>query len=155
MGMRKVFPVVLHANFQRTNSMSSKERIDTSGNKQSSLGPSPFEALNGLKLPEAPRMESGPAKLGQAASKATRLPNKGRCEVRRETSGRNGKTVTTIKGMMGLSPSELEVLGRELRNFCGAGGTVAEGVIEVQGDHRQQVIFFLEKQGFKPVAAGG
>ena len=54
--------------------------------------------------------------------------------VSRETKGRNGKNVTVIRGLE-LDPAALTLLGKELKTACGSGGTVTDGVIEVQGDH--------------------
>ena len=54
--------------------------------------------------------------------------------VSRETKGRNGKNVTVIRGLE-LDPAALTLLGKELKTACGSGGTVKDGVIEVQGDH--------------------
>lgn len=72
---------------------------------------------------------------------------KGPC-VSLETSGRNGKGVTLVTGLT-LPPSTLEELGKSLRQACGTGGTVKDGVIEVQGDHREKIQKALEKQGIQ------
>ena len=74
--------------------------------------------------------------------------------VSRETKGRNGKAVTVIRGLT-LDPAALVVLGRKLKTACGAGGTTKDGVIEVQGDHREQVIELLAGQGWTVKRAGG
>ncbi|WP_028535006.1 translation initiation factor Sui1 [Paludibacterium yongneupense] len=68
--------------------------------------------------------------------------------VRRETGGRKGREVTTVRGTP-LARVELAVLARELRRLCGSGGTVADGVIEIQGNHVDGVAAELEKRGFK------
>ena len=72
---------------------------------------------------------------------------KGPC-VSLETSGRSGKGVTLVTGLT-LPPSTLEDLGKSLRQACGTGGTVKDGVIEVQGDHREKIQKALEKQGIQ------
>ncbi len=72
---------------------------------------------------------------------------KGAC-VSLETSGRNGKGVTIVTGLT-LSVDKLEELGKSLRQACGTGGTVKEGVIEVQGDHREKIQKALEKHGIQ------
>ena len=72
----------------------------------------------------------------------------------RETKGRNGKAVTVIRGLA-LDHVALVVLGRKLKAACGAGGTVKDGVIEVQGDHCEQVIEILAGQGCTVKRAGG
>lgn len=74
--------------------------------------------------------------------------------VSRETKGRGGKSVTLIKGLA-LDAAALAVLGKQLRAACGAGGTVKEGVIEVQGDHVDLVMEALRKQGHQPKRTGG
>lgn len=74
--------------------------------------------------------------------------------VRRETRGRRGKTVTTISGVP-LPEERLRELAAELRRRCGAGGSVRDGVVEIQGDHRELVIAELEARGYAPRRAGG
>jgi translation initiation factor 1 len=74
--------------------------------------------------------------------------------VSRETSGRKGKSVTVIRGLA-LDAPALALLGRQLKTTCGSGGTVKDGVIEVQGDHGERVIGFLRTQGWIVKRAGG
>ncbi|MCZ4305969.1 translation initiation factor Sui1 [Zoogloeaceae bacterium G21618-S1] len=74
--------------------------------------------------------------------------------VSRETKGRGGKAVTVVRGAA-LNAIELAELGKKLRNACGTGGTVKDGVIEVQGDHCERVIEALKKDGFTVKRAGG
>ena len=74
--------------------------------------------------------------------------------VSRETKGRGGKAVTLVKGVP-LAPDELVVLGKTLKTACGSGGTVKDGVIEVQGDHVERVIESLKAQGYRVKRAGG
>jgi translation initiation factor 1 len=71
-----------------------------------------------------------------------------------ETKGRRGKGVTLIKGLP-LDDDALLSLGKQLKANCGSGGTVKDGVIEIQGDHRDSVMSVLEQKGFKPKRAGG
>lgn len=78
----------------------------------------------------------------------------GRVRVRRETKGRGGKTVTTITGLA-LDPDALDSLGRELKQSCGAGGTVKDGVIELQGDRVARVLEILRARGIDAKGAGG
>lgn len=70
---------------------------------------------------------------------------KGPC-VSLETSGRNGKGVTLVTGLT-LGEAALEELGKKLRQACGTGGTVKDGVVEVQGDHREKIQAALAKAG--------
>ncbi|MBP8140722.1 MAG: translation initiation factor Sui1 [Acidovorax sp.] len=74
--------------------------------------------------------------------------------VSRETKGRGGKAVTLVKGVL-LDAAALEQLGKQLKTACGTGGTVKDGVIEVQGDHIERVMAALQKLGHKVKRAGG
>jgi translation initiation factor 1 len=74
--------------------------------------------------------------------------------VSREKKGRGGKTVTVLRGLA-LPADELVVLGRQLKTACGSGGTVADGVIEIQGDHVERVLPVLQGKGFVVKRAGG
>jgi translation initiation factor 1 len=78
----------------------------------------------------------------------------GVARVTRETKGRGGKSVTIVKGLA-LDPVALASLGKQLRTVCGSGGTVKDGVIEVQGDHCERVIEALRKYGHSAKRAGG
>jgi len=74
--------------------------------------------------------------------------------VSRETKGRGGKSVTLVKGL-GLEGQALSHLGKQLKSACGSGGTVKDGVIEVQGDHCETVTNVLQQQGYHVKRAGG
>jgi translation initiation factor 1 len=74
--------------------------------------------------------------------------------VSRQTKGRGGKSVTLIKGLA-LDPTALALLGKQLRTACGSGGTVKDGVIEVQGGHREQIMAELRKHGHNAKCIGG
>ena len=78
----------------------------------------------------------------------------GNVRVSLQSKGRGGKSVTLVKGVA-LDPMALAVLGKQLRTACGAGGTVKDGVIEVQGDHCELVMEALRKQGYQPKRTGG
>lgn len=93
--------------------------------------------------PPAPAPKSAPA-----------LPNDGVVRVFRETKGRKGKGVCLIRGL-GLPSEQLETLAKELKKKCGAGGTCADGVIEIQGDHRDFLVEELIRLGYKAKKAGG
>lgn len=64
-----------------------------------------------------------------------------------ETKGRKGKGVTVVSGLP-LRPSELKTLARELKAKCGCGGTVKDGTVEIQGDHRERLSGELKGKGF-------
>lgn len=74
--------------------------------------------------------------------------------VSHETKGRKGKGVTVVKGLA-LDAAALAALGKQLKTACGSGGTVKDGLIEIQGDHRELVIAALSKQGHTVKRAGG
>ena len=78
----------------------------------------------------------------------------GRVKVRRETSGRRGKAVTTVAGVP-LDDAGLKELAGRLKKRCGVGGAVKDGVIELQGDHRDAVLEVLKADGYDAVLAGG
>ena len=79
--------------------------------------------------------------------------NDGMVRVARETKGRGGKAVTLVRGLA-LDEAALNSLGKQLRTACGCGGTVKDGVIEVQGDHCERVIELLKAQGHSVKRAG-
>lgn len=74
--------------------------------------------------------------------------------IRRETKGRAGKGVTVITGVP-LGPAELDQLAKQLKQRCGTGGTVKDGTIEIQGDHRDLLLAELGKKGWTVKKAGG
>jgi translation initiation factor 1 len=74
--------------------------------------------------------------------------------IRRETKGRKGKTVTAVLGF-DLDDQALKSLAKDLKRHCGTGGSVKDGVIGIQGDHRDAVKGFLEGKGYKVKVAGG
>lgn len=78
----------------------------------------------------------------------------GRVRVSRETQGRGGKAVTVVKGVA-LDAAGLLALGKSLKALCGSGGTVKDGVIEIQGDHVDRVMAALQAQGHHVKRAGG
>lgn len=78
----------------------------------------------------------------------------GMVRVSRESRGRGGKVVTLVRGLA-LEPAALAVLGRQLRAACGSGGTVKDGVIELQGDHCAPVVAALMARGYAVKRAGG
>jgi translation initiation factor 1 len=130
--------------------MKDKKRLPTDG------GPvkwaSPFAALKQAPLPAAlpvhPGDESAPI---SAAPKKRR----GRVDIIRQTAHRGGKTVTMVTGFVGISLAEKEILAKQMQKVCGAGGTVKEGRIEIQGDQRDAVARILTEAGFRPVFSGG
>lgn len=74
------------------------------------------------------------------------LNPQGNVQLVHETKGRKGKGVTLIKGLA-LSEAEMQVLAKTLKTLCGSGGTVKDGVIEIQGEHRELLSQALIKRG--------
>lgn len=72
----------------------------------------------------------------------------------RESKGRGGKTVTLVKNLQ-LAPDDLRALAKLLKQVCGTGGTVKDGVIEIQGEHREKIAVVLREQGYRVKLAGG
>lgn len=78
----------------------------------------------------------------------------GTVRVSRQTKGRKGAGVSIVTGVP-LADSELKKLAKALKKQCGSGGTVKNGVIEIQGDHREILVEALNKSGYKAKLAGG
>ena len=74
--------------------------------------------------------------------------------LHRESKGRGGKTVTLVKNLK-LKEADLKALAKTLKTACGTGGTIKDGVIEMQGDLRQKIAAVLQAQGFHTKIAGG
>ena len=93
---------------------------------------------------------------GQCVCRAgTSVPRgDGTVRVSRETKGRKGKGVTLISGVP-LGAEALAALAKDLKQRCGTGGTVKDGVIEIQGDHRDRLIEELQSRGHRVKRAGG
>lgn len=96
------------------------------------------------------REQSGRA----AATSRGAVPGDGLVRVGRQTKGRKGKGVTVITGIP-LPPAELKELGSGLKKLCGSGGTVRDGVIEIQGDHRDRLVEELARRGWTVKRSGG
>lgn len=96
-------------------------------------------------------MTPPPSKLSGARPA---IPRDGVVRLFRDRGGRNGKTVTVIHGLPECGPA-LEARLAELKRMCGAGGTLRDGVIEIQGDHRDVLVAELETRGYTVKLAGG
>lgn len=131
--------------------MKDKKYVPTSG--EPLLWKSPFAILKGIDLPLAPEGKT-PVTTGDVAP-LSQKKSRGRVDIIRQTAHRGGKTVTVVTGFAGISLAEKEALAKDMQKACGAGGTVKEGRIEVQGDQRDTVSRILTNAGFRPVFAGG
>jgi translation initiation factor 1 len=74
--------------------------------------------------------------------------------LHRDSKGRGGKTVTLVKKLV-LSEEDMKELATKLKQVCGSGGTVKEGGIEIQGEHREKLAEALKRMGYKVKIAGG
>ena len=74
--------------------------------------------------------------------------------LHRESKGRGGKTVTLVKNLV-LSEGDLKALAKRLKKACGTGGTIKNGVIEIQGEHREKIKGVLHGMGYSVKVAGG
>lgn len=74
--------------------------------------------------------------------------------LHRDSKGRGGKLVTLVKKLV-LSEDDLKELSTKLKQICGSGGTVKDGIIEIQGEHRERIAEVLQKMGYKVKIAGG
>ena len=92
--------------------------------------------------------------IGACICRQPRPSGDGTVRVGRETKGRKGKGVTLIRGVA-LELDGLRQLATQLKQHCGSGGTVKDGVIEIQGDHRDRVVEELRKRGYIVKSAGG
>ncbi|WP_454695360.1 translation initiation factor Sui1 [Achromobacter aegrifaciens] len=119
--------------------------------KSSSTGVLVYSTDGGRMCPEC-RKPQAQCLCKQAAQAVA--AGDGVARVSRETKGRGGKSVTVVKGLA-LDGAALNALGKQLRNACGSGGTVKDGVIEIQGEHCERVMDTLQKQGFRAKRAGG
>ena len=110
-----------------------------------------YTTEEGALCPECKRPK---AKCGCAVARRMEVKGDGNVRVRRETNGRGGKTVTTIAGLA-LNQVELQTLLKDFKRVCGAGGSIKDGVIEIQGDHGDLVLRELGRRGIKAKRAGG
>jgi translation initiation factor 1 len=89
-----------------------------------------------------------------STQKSTRPAVPARVRVGREVAGRGGKGVSVISGLP-LAAADLEALAGRLKRLCGAGGAVRDGVIEIQGDHRDRLVAQLRLLGYDAKRSGG
>ena len=98
---------------------------------------------------------TGGGRVQQPDKKASQAPpSDGVVRISRQTKGRKGKGMSIITGIP-LADGELRDLARELKQSCGTGGTVKNGTIEIQGDHRDKLMAELQSRGYTVKKAGG
>jgi len=95
-----------------------------------------------------------PAASCVCAKAPARPAGDGIVRIGRETKGRGGKAVTLVRGLP-LDKAALATLGKRLRSACGAGCTVKDAVIEVQGDHVERLLALLQAEGWPVKRVGG
>jgi len=100
------------------------------------------------------RLPEAACACADLAARAALAKGDGVARVSRDSKGRAGKTVTVVRGLA-LDAPALEALGKRLRTACGAGGTAKDGVLEVQGDHVERVMAWLQQEGHKVKRVGG
>jgi translation initiation factor 1 len=89
-----------------------------------------------------------------AAEPAYPSASKQTARIERDRKRRAGKTVTVVSGLR-HDPATLEALLKKLKQQCGAGGTLKDGEIEIQGDHRERIAAALAAMGYKTKLVGG
>jgi len=103
-----------------------------------------FKSFSGIVFSTDPNFKPTEEQIVQ---EATLLPAQQKIKVRLETKHRAGKAVTLIENFIGTENDKIE-LGKKLKTFCGTGGSVKDGEILVQGDHRDKVVAWLHKNGY-------
>ncbi len=93
-------------------------------------------------------------KKKKTVKKQSIYPNDGIVRIRRETKGRKGKTVTAVFGVP-LNDNKLQQFAKILKRLCGTGGTVKDGIIIIQGDHRETLLKEIKQHGYTVILAGG
>ena len=121
----------------------------------SDFGSNPFASLDGQGLPEALPEPEREIKVS-VKQEESNLGKGVRLEIRREKSGRGGKTVTTVRGIPpGLGKEKKDKLLKRMKSSLGTGGTWAGLNMELQGDRRAEALEWLRAMGFRAVLAGG
>ena len=113
-----------------------------------------YSTDRGRVAPAPPPRATPPSSSRSASVSAPRVPDDGVVRIFRDRGGRNGKTVTVIRGLPDRGAT-LEARAAELKRLCGAGGGVKDGAVEIQGDHRERVAVRLRELGYIVKLAGG
>lgn len=134
---------------RRTLSKAGKRPVVKKASSLSALGGLVYSTDGGRHCPDCQQPKDA-CICGQAVAPV----GDGIARVRRETKGRGGKTVTTISGLP-LAGDALKELASALKRRCGTGGSLKDGVVEIQGEHVELLIDELLKRGFKAKKSGG
>jgi len=106
--------------------------------KKKDLTPTPY-----------PKGHTSPKRRGESLP-----PEQQTAYLHRDSGGRGGKVVSVVKNLV-LSDDDMKSLAKKLKQECGTGGTVKDGMIEIQGENRQKMAVVLQKLGYKVKIAGG
>jgi len=113
-----------------------------------------YSTQSGRMCPNCGRPATSCSCIERKANAHSKIKVDGIIRIKREKKGRKGKTVTTISGFQ-EGKYELKKIAKDLKNKCGSGGSIKDGIIIIQGDHRQTIQSELQKQGFIAKLAGG
>lgn len=129
-------------------------RIDTQS-KEELLNINPFDQLDFSKIQLAEKKASGhesQSKEAEIATKGTGVKRQ-KVFIRQEKAGRAGKTVTVLMGLE--NAEERKMLLKAIQKLTGSGGTIKGGVIEIQGEKRDEIANVLKEKGYSIVFSGG
>ncbi|MGF1770002.1 stress response translation initiation inhibitor YciH [Enterovibrio makurazakiensis] len=93
-------------------------------------------------------------RIKEEAAAPQREKGDGIVRIQRQTKGRKGKGVCLVTGL-DMTDTELKLVAADLKKVCGCGGSVKDGIVEIQGDKRDQIKAYLEKKGHTVKLAGG
>ena len=113
-----------------------------------------YSTETGRVCPKCQRPVGGCTCKKKKAKRSSNIGADGKIRIQREKKGRKGKTVTTVSGLQ-LGENELKALAAQLKRRCGTGGSVKDGIIVIQGDHRNALQDILKKLGYDPILSGG
>jgi translation initiation factor 1 len=111
-----------------------------------------YSTDDGDHRPDTKRPATKQKRASSPARSGPQLPDDGVVRVFREKGGRGGKTVTVVRG---LPRGDVQQVASDLKRHCGTGGSVKDGAVEIQGDHREKAAALLESKGYKVKLAGG
>jgi len=113
------------------------------------MSPTVYSTDKGRLCPEC----SQPKSDCVCKSQISTVNSDGIVRLQRETKGRKGKGVTLISGLP-LQGNELKSLAKELKKKCSTGGAIKDGILEIQGDHRQTLQSLLQSKGYTVKISG-